>query len=178
MAVALTFAERLVGGGFGYAHGIRVADLDGDGLLEVIAADTDAGLYWFDADRDGSFTRHVIHRRSGEWLERHAVVGIDGDGQLDIVIVGNLGGSVLYFDCLGDPRDPGVWSPPGPHRRGRAGNHGAPAGAALAAIQRPVPWPGVKRTRASKGSPEMMPKVSRRRVSTVLARAGGCRPGL
>ncbi|MFA6111765.1 MAG: VCBS repeat-containing protein [Candidatus Latescibacterota bacterium] len=111
MAQTLRFSEHLVMGGFGYAYGISVADLDGDGDLDLIAADTDVGLYWFENDGSGHFTQHVIHRRTGEWLERHAVADINGDGRPEIVIVDNLGGSVLYFACQGDPRDAAAWSP-------------------------------------------------------------------
>ncbi|MEW6752090.1 MAG: VCBS repeat-containing protein [Candidatus Latescibacterota bacterium] len=109
MAPILQFSEHLVMGGFGYAYGICAADLDGDGNLDLVASDTDVGLYWFANDGRGRFTRHVIHSRTGEWLERHAVADIDGDGRPEIVIVDNIGGSVLYFRCQGDPREASNW---------------------------------------------------------------------
>ena len=105
----IRFTEHLIADGFNYAFGISAVDLDGDGDLDLVAADTDVGLYWFENDGKGHFTRHVIHTRSGEWLERHAVVDINGNGRLEIVIVDNLGHSVLWFEYHGDPRDPHSW---------------------------------------------------------------------
>ena len=103
------FTEHLVGDGFNYAYGISLGDMDGDGDLDIVAADTNVGLYWFENDGRGNFTRHVIHRQADEWLERHAWGDVDGDGRPELVFVDNLGGSVLYFDCQGDPRDAAAW---------------------------------------------------------------------
>jgi hypothetical protein len=111
MADALRFSEHLILGGFGYAYGISAVDLDGDGDVDLVAADTDVGLYWFENDGTGQFTQHVIHRRTGEWLERHAVADLDGDGRPEIVIVDNINASVLYFACAGDPRLAASWRP-------------------------------------------------------------------
>ena len=105
------FSERLILDGFNYAYGISVADITGNGVLDVVAADTDVGLYWFENDGEGNFTQHVIHRRTREkeWLERNAVADINGDGRPEIVTIDNWNGCVLYFAFDGDPRDPGNW---------------------------------------------------------------------
>src|SRR5215218_4373862 len=101
----MKFTEHLVSNEFNYAYGISAADLTGNGVLDLIAADTNVGLYWFENDGQGEFTRHVIHRRTEEWLERHAVADLNGDGRPELVFVDNIGGSVLWFECYGDPRD-------------------------------------------------------------------------
>lgn len=110
MAEHLRLTEHLLADGFSYAYGISAADIDGDGDLDVVAADADVGLYWFENDGDGNFTRHVIHSRTGQWLERHAVADINRDGRPEIVIVDNLNHSVLWFGFEDDPREPEAWS--------------------------------------------------------------------
>ena len=108
MTKHIRFSEHLIMAGFNYAYGISAADITGNGIPDLVAADTDVGLYWFENDGKGNFTRHVIHRRAGEWLERHAVVDINGDGRPEIVIVDNQG-SLLWFEYSGDPRERRSW---------------------------------------------------------------------
>lgn len=105
----INFTEQLIMDGFNYAFGISSADLSGNGALDVVAADTIVGLYWFENDGRGNFTQHIIHERNDEWLERHAIADINGDGQPEIVIVDNLNGSLLFFAFDGDPRDRRNW---------------------------------------------------------------------
>jgi len=109
MAEHIRFSERLIMDGFKYAYGISAADIDGDGDLDIVAADTDVGLYWFENDGHGNFTRHIIHTRENEWLERHAIADVNGDGNPDIVIVDNIGGSLLWFENNGNTRDDRPW---------------------------------------------------------------------
>lgn len=109
MTQHIRFSEHLVADGFSYAYGISVADIDGDGILDIVAADTDVGLYWFQNDGQGNFVRHVIHRRDNEWLERHAIADMNGDGHPDIVIVDNINGCLLWFENPGNPREDQPW---------------------------------------------------------------------
>ena len=104
------FSEHLIHRGFAYAYAVSAADLTGDGSLDLVAVDTNVGLYLFENDGKGHFTRHVIRRRVGEWLERHAIADIDGDGKPEIVSVDNTNGCLLYFKCTGDPRDSASWT--------------------------------------------------------------------
>ena len=67
-----------------------------------MSTDTGVGIYWYENDGRGNFTRHAIDRRSGEWLERHAIADINGDGKPEIVCVDNINGSLLWFDFDGD----------------------------------------------------------------------------
>lgn len=110
MAQHIEFSEHLIADGFWYAYGISVADLDGNGIPDLVAADTNVGLYWFENDGQGHFTRHTIHERAGEWLERHVVADLNGDGRPELVFPDNLNGSLLWFECRGDPRDRAAWS--------------------------------------------------------------------
>ena len=109
MADLLPFSEHLILDGYNYAYGIAAADLTGNGVLDIVSADTDVGLYWLENDGQGNFTQHIIHERTNQWLERHAVVDINGDGRPEIVIVDNINGSLLYFAFEGDPRERKNW---------------------------------------------------------------------
>ena len=106
----MRFTEHLVHEGFTYAFAVSAADLTGDGSMDLVATDTNVGLYLFENDGSGSFTWHVIHRRVGEWLERHAIADIDGDGKPEIVSVDNTNGCLVYFEYDGDPRDSDSWT--------------------------------------------------------------------
>jgi len=60
----IRFSEHLVMGGFTYAHGISTVDLSGNGHLDLVAVDTNVGLYWFENHGGGDFTRHIVHRQT------------------------------------------------------------------------------------------------------------------
>ena len=110
MVSTIKFSEHLISQQFEYAFGISVADISGNGYLDIIATDTNVGLYWFENIGNGNFLRHVIHRRRGEWLERHAVADINGDGKPEIISVDNINGCLLYFEFNGDPRLEESWT--------------------------------------------------------------------
>jgi len=105
----IAFTEHLIGDGYFYAYGIAAVDLTGNGVPDLISADKNVGLYWFENDGHGNFTRHIIHERANEWLERHVIADINGDGKPEIVIVDNINGSLLYFAFDGDPRERNNW---------------------------------------------------------------------
>jgi hypothetical protein len=106
----IRFSEHLIHEGFTYSFAVSAADITGSGSMDLIATDTNVGLYLFENDGQGNFKWHPIHRRVGEWLERHAIADIDGDGNLEIVSVDNTNGCILYFKCGGDPRDHASWT--------------------------------------------------------------------
>lgn len=104
MAEHIRFEEGLIGDGFSCAFGISTVDLTGNGFPDVVAMDTDVGLYWFENDGSGRFTRHVVHERAGEWLERHEIADIDGDGRPEIVSVDNSGRRATPGRLVREPR--------------------------------------------------------------------------
>ena len=109
MADLIRFTEHLVLDGFSYAYAISAADITGNGSPDIFAIDTNVGLYLLENDGKGNFTKHVIRRRTGEWLERHAIRDINGDGKLEFVSVDNTNGSLVYFEYDGDPREASSW---------------------------------------------------------------------
>ena len=102
--------ERLVGDGYKYTIGLSAVDLTGDGSLDLVSTDTDVGLYWYENDGRGGFTKHVVHRKTPEWLERHEIADINGDGKPEVVTIDNINDSVLWFEFDGDPRDADNWT--------------------------------------------------------------------
>ena len=105
----IKFTEHLISSEFAYAYGTSIIDLTGNGHLDIVAGDTNVGLYWFENDGKCNFTRHVVHLQTGEWIERHSWGDVDGDGRPEMVGIDNIRGAVYYFDITGDPRDPKSW---------------------------------------------------------------------
>lgn len=108
---SIVFSEHLIADNYAYAYGIAAADFDRDGDLDLTSADYTPHnkLYLFENDSDGKFTRHLIQRNDPERLERHMVGDVDGDGDLDVVIVKNLRDHLLWFENSGKPTDGRLW---------------------------------------------------------------------
>jgi hypothetical protein len=108
---AQSFSEHLIFDGFSYPYGIAAGDLDGDGDLDISSADckTNDSIYWFENDGTGNFTQHFVQKNDPERLERHALGDVNNDGNLDIVIVKNLRGHLVWFENNGTPKDGQLW---------------------------------------------------------------------
>ncbi len=96
--------------GFGCGVGTRLVDLDGDGWLDMVAADHCTGLWVWRGDGGSSWT--VASRgipRNIEGVNDVDAGDIDEDGQLDIVAISAFDGGFIYMRGLGD----GQWQPQG-----------------------------------------------------------------
>ena len=110
------FSEHVVADKYDYAYGLQAADLDGDGDLDLTSQNAIGGkvnlssMSWFENDGKGSFQRRLIHKDDQDigWFERHAVGDVDGDGSVDVVVVDNKFGRLVWFANIERPAE-GPW---------------------------------------------------------------------
>jgi hypothetical protein len=106
--------EQKYGVAFSQPHALDLADLDGDGLKDIIVGkrlwahgpkgDVEPNeapvLYWFQLKRDGkggaAFVPHLIDDKSGVGVQVTAK-DVNGDGRTDILTVSKLG-AFVYFN--------------------------------------------------------------------------------
>ncbi len=111
--------ESLSGVAFTQPHALDLADLDGDGLKDIVVGkrlwahgpngDIEPNeapvLYWFRLTRDGhgraTFVPHRIDGRSGVGVQV-TVADVDGDGRGDILTVSKLGAFLFLNHSDGD----------------------------------------------------------------------------
>src|SRR6516164_5374638 len=72
----------------GYAAVFQaVADLNGDGHLDVVVAEDDAGVGVMLGNGDGTFQAPVSYSTGGFTRSPIAIADLDGDGKLDLVVI-------------------------------------------------------------------------------------------
>jgi hypothetical protein len=108
---SIRFSEHLIADNYAYAYGIAAADFDQDGDLDLSSADYTPHnkIYLFENDGSGVFRKHTVQENDPTRLERHLAGDVDSDGDLDIVIVKNLDGHLLWFENDGSPTDGSLW---------------------------------------------------------------------
>ena len=99
--------ETKYGVAFSQPHALAIADLDGDGLQDIIVGKrywahgpkgdiepmADPVLYWFRLVREGGvaqFEPHLIDRESGVGVQV-STADLNGDGHQDVLTVSKLG---------------------------------------------------------------------------------------
>jgi hypothetical protein len=109
------FERRLIDDSFSQSHALVLADLNGDGVLELVSGkrfwahgptgdvnpSDPAVLCWYELHRAGgevTWTRHLIDDDSGVGTQ-FVVADVNGDGRLDIVTANKKG--VFYFEQQG-----------------------------------------------------------------------------
>ena len=83
-----------------------VLDVNGDGRPDVVAGQQLGGreLYWFEcpADPAGPWTKHLIENRFEQYHDQ-AAGDVDGDGKIEIAVLSQRSGVLVYYDIPPDP---------------------------------------------------------------------------
>ena len=84
------------------AYDVTVADLDGDGELELAASGWRIGnqFCWFKR-RNGQWERHFVDRDMGE-ARAICAADFDGDGRIDLLGTACTGNQVVWYRNVGD----------------------------------------------------------------------------
>lgn len=108
----ITWRQHVIDSSWSQVHSIQLADLDGDGDLDLVTgkrlyahngqdpgAEEPLGVYWYEltAGPQPSWKKHVLTQGEGIGSGMSIpVVDLDGDGDLDIVVTGKWGGPVIF----------------------------------------------------------------------------------
>jgi len=80
------------------ARSVAVADLDGDGDLDVLSASIeDDKIAWYESDGGENFTAHTISTAADAvyWV---AVADLDGDGDLDVLSASSYDDKIAWYE--------------------------------------------------------------------------------
>jgi hypothetical protein len=109
---AIRWQQHLIDDSWSQAHNVTLADIDGDGLLDLVTgkrfmahngSDPDEygplGVYWYQLKRGPKVTwnKYAITFAEGIGAGLNVpVLDLDGDGDLDVVVTGKWGGPVWF----------------------------------------------------------------------------------
>jgi hypothetical protein len=112
--------QHVIDDSWSQAHSITLADIDGDGVLDLVTGkrfmahnggDPDEygplGVYWYQLKRKPTvtWTKHAISYNEGIGAGMNIpAVDLDGDGDLDIVVTGKWGGPVWFENKRADKK--------------------------------------------------------------------------
>lgn len=79
-------------------HSLAVADLNGDGSLDVICSESrpDGNTVIYLNDGKGNFTHQIIDEKQGSYDIR--IVDMDGDGDLDVLLAGAFNRNIVWYE--------------------------------------------------------------------------------
>ncbi len=92
--------KRVVDGGFGQAHSVYAADVDGDGDVDVLgAAQTDNDITWWE-NAAGDGTVWIEHTVDGDFGFASSVYAadVDGDGDMDVLGVADSADDITWWE--------------------------------------------------------------------------------
>lgn len=85
-------ASQVAGGASN--EGVDLADINGDGLLDIVGNDGDNYGWWESANNGSSFTKHTVGTRdSGFFSDKTLAADLDKDGDVEIVGTAETSGS-------------------------------------------------------------------------------------
>ena len=107
----LRFEERLVWGDGKYVYGLTATDIDDDGDLDLSTAGVHSDmLLWHENVGQGELRPHRICDGEPGYPERHDFGDVNGDGRLDVVLVKNRIGHLLWFENPVNVRGDAKWA--------------------------------------------------------------------
>ncbi|HFC30133.1 MAG TPA: VCBS repeat-containing protein [Oceanospirillales bacterium] len=94
---AQTFTEHQIDSSL--AVDVAAGDLNGDGYNDIVAAYAapDNDVKWFENNKDGTFTTRTVTNKAGLGPRSVAVVDVDGDNKLDVVLASDVDSSVYWY---------------------------------------------------------------------------------